>query len=1344
MGMLGVLALAQMAWGLDYYVSSSGDDASDGRTSATAWRTVGRVNGITLQPGDQVLFEGGQIFAGPLVFGAASKGTPDARIVVTSYGTGRATIDGGAGDGVRLDGVEHFELRNINVRGLGRKEGNDNGRGIFPIGCRHLVIDGVEATGFQRAGIEFQGCDHLRITRVYAHDNGYAGISSGPERIPWSTHVRIDHCRAINNPGHPKILNNHSGSGIVLYRVNGGIVEYCEAAENGWDMPRDGNGPVGIWAAFCRSMVFQYNIAHNNKTSPNGYDGGGFDFDGDVHDSILQYNYSYDNMGAGYLLCTWDAKYPNSNNTVRYNISENDGGAHHRAGIHIHLGNAQDNVQVHNNVIFNSDGRHGVTGWTPADFAFRNNIFVLRGTGRFVQGVGEGIFQGNLYWNLDGLNNWDGQTNLDAWRAGNGKEMLNGEPVGMNLDPLLIGAGRGERITDLTKLPELFAYMLGPGSPCIDAGLDLRTRFGIDPGQWDFYRHAAPQGAGFDIGAHEFVAQTLRSVQEPAAKTDALPMRSFHVSPEGDDEALGTEAQPWRTVQRAIEAVRAVGKEHRGGITIRLRAGRYELAEPIRLDAGVSGLEGQPVVIHAFPGETPVLSGGQHIEGWTLHDPDTGIYRAPAPGFNFRQLYVNGRRAIRARHPNRENNRDMGPMLRLSTWLMHEEECRLRVRRSDLPELDWSGGLQSLEIVINRHWDQHRLRLGRALPAGADHFDLVPLQPDGNRSFNAPWPQKTDRQSCFLENVYALLDDCGEWYLDTAERWVYYKPYPGEGMATAQVYAPRLEQLLVARDASHIRIAALRFEHSTWLLPEEQGYVGLQAMTYYEQGPRARLVAPAAIVFDTCHHIEFEGNVLQHTGASGLAFAGDSHHNLIRGNVLRDISGNALHMNHTNDRQVATHDDEISHNYVYGYGRDYHGGVGLFLSYVFNTRIEHNRVFRGPYTGISLGWGWTLDPTTLRDNLVRFNDVHDVVEAMDDGGCLYTLSRQDGTHIFENHFHELTRSPWAGHHPHYSLYFDQGSMNMTAERNVIQHNSVDYFDGTIYLQTYANGTKNITLKDNTVRDERIIARAGPKPPHAPAWEEVDDDPPWVRTVWCLERDRIIIRFSEPIEPSSACDAANYSIAPEVAVQSVRQVAPDRVVLRVLPLATERAYTLHVRNVRDTSVRRNPIADRTAIPFTVGNVNLAEPRLGIPSRASARGAQAKDGHGSPAAAFDGNKNTQWIDDVAGGGSWLGYEFTDGRRYRLNRYTLHTPAHNAYDPAVFPGSVTLLGSNDGNSWEKLDAQPELKWSGETSRWSFPVQVTNAYSHYRLEIHRSVDSSRNRVVIANLELFGVVAPE
>src|SRR5688572_628179 len=45
-----------------YYVSPSGDDANDGRSPQTAWRTIDRANGRNWNPGDALLFEGGQTF----------------------------------------------------------------------------------------------------------------------------------------------------------------------------------------------------------------------------------------------------------------------------------------------------------------------------------------------------------------------------------------------------------------------------------------------------------------------------------------------------------------------------------------------------------------------------------------------------------------------------------------------------------------------------------------------------------------------------------------------------------------------------------------------------------------------------------------------------------------------------------------------------------------------------------------------------------------------------------------------------------------------------------------------------------------------------------------------------------------------------------------------------------------------------------------------------------------------------------------------------------------------------------------------------------------------------------
>src|SRR5574340_53159 len=85
-----LLASALPASATDYYVSPSGKDTNPGTSSATAWRTIAKLNGVSFAAGDRILFEGGQTFTGTLAFDRGDAGTEAGPITVTSYGTGRA------------------------------------------------------------------------------------------------------------------------------------------------------------------------------------------------------------------------------------------------------------------------------------------------------------------------------------------------------------------------------------------------------------------------------------------------------------------------------------------------------------------------------------------------------------------------------------------------------------------------------------------------------------------------------------------------------------------------------------------------------------------------------------------------------------------------------------------------------------------------------------------------------------------------------------------------------------------------------------------------------------------------------------------------------------------------------------------------------------------------------------------------------------------------------------------------------------------------------------------------------------------------------------------------------
>lgn len=486
-----MLAVALLALADDFYVLSTGDDAQDGRTPATAWKTLAPANARAFRKGDRLLLEGGKTFQGPLKFDR------DDDVTVLPHGEGRARIDGGAGDAIVLDRCEGAVLLRIDVAGAGRKEGSRQGVGVRITGSKNVRLEEVDAGGFQRAGVEIRGSEGVALTRVHAHDNGFAGICSASPR---SKRLLIDQCRAIHNPGDPTILDNHSGNGIVLYDVEDAVVQYCEAARNGGEMPRRGNGPVGIWCANRADRVtIQFCISHHNR-SP-GADGGGFDFDGGVTNSVMQYNYSYENKGWGYLLYEYGSDSPFRNNVVRYCVSENDGDA--GIGVGEQAKHGFSDVRVHNNVVTNDRGKPGVHFFegTPKNFSFHNNLIVTKGAPQ-VKNAAKGRFLGNGYWSLGGGFSVDGYADFEKWRRETGQERDGANLYGLNADPLLAGPFEG-KVTDPAKLRLLDAYKLRAGSPARDKGIDLKALFGIDPGKQDFYGTKIPAAGSHAMGVFE-------------------------------------------------------------------------------------------------------------------------------------------------------------------------------------------------------------------------------------------------------------------------------------------------------------------------------------------------------------------------------------------------------------------------------------------------------------------------------------------------------------------------------------------------------------------------------------------------------------------------------------------------------------------------------------------------------------------------------------------------------------------------------------------------------------------------------------------------------------------------
>jgi len=489
----------------DFHIGPAGADTNPG-TRQKPWRTLAKASEFRFQPGDRILLRGGARFSGPLTLGPDDSGTPTRKLIVSSFGSGTAVIDGGAGRAISIDGCHYVEVRNLKLVGLGRKSGNTES-GLYLAHSTGTVADHIEVSGFRGSGVEINGARDARITFVHAHDNGFAGISSDGDT---SSNLYIADCLAENNPGDPTVKNNHSGNGIVVGHAKEALIERCEARYNGWDMVWTGNGPVGIWTYESDRVTIQFCVSHHNRST--GADGGGFDLDGGSTNAIVQYNYSHDNYGSGYLICQYAGAGIFERNVVRYNISQDDGNKDHNAGIFVWVGGeGMKSSLIHNNTIFNNKGSAVAIAFDKkyagevVQLDFYNNIFVSLSDQ--VRGAAKGRFAGNVYWSMGGRGfRVDGFDSFEKWIAATGQEKAGGRAVGRFVDPLLAKDGPG-LVNEPAGLPGLHEYLLLPASPVRGGGLDLRKLFGIDPGDRDFYGNRLSGQSGWSAGAHDARSQ---------------------------------------------------------------------------------------------------------------------------------------------------------------------------------------------------------------------------------------------------------------------------------------------------------------------------------------------------------------------------------------------------------------------------------------------------------------------------------------------------------------------------------------------------------------------------------------------------------------------------------------------------------------------------------------------------------------------------------------------------------------------------------------------------------------------------------------------------------------------
>lgn len=574
---------------------------------------------------------------------------------------------------------------------------------------------------------------------------------------------------------------------------------------------------------------------------------------------------------------------------------------------------------------------------------------------------------------------------------------------------------------------------------------------------------------------------------------------NYYVDPvNGNDTNSGTStAAAFRTIQAAQTAVRGVNANMSGDVVVNLRGGTYSLTSPITFGTSDSGTNGHNVIYQAYNGENPVVSSGRSITGWT--EVGNGEYQASVGTFNFRQMYVNGVRATRARYP------DLGSDFQLTS--VDKANKLLKISNSQIAkQIDNWGNFSQVEMKLELKWAENYLRLksfstdnGTASVSIQDH--------EAGILFQRPNPELLAGSPFHFENAHEFLNEEGEFYVDTTAQKVYYKPRPGENMSTEPVQAPTLPTLFNITGTSldspvhNLQFSGIAFTQTTWMEATDNGLLNGQGGNYnisaYANNDQYVDRPPAGVYVANADNISFTGNRFTQMGSTALDLHHGVHNSAVTGNLIHDIAGNGIMLGKFSDPTVEMHtiynppttpagEDPrevvksitVTNNLITQIGEDYLGTAGINAGFVNSTTIDHNDISDAPWAGISLGWGWKSEDNAAGSNSVSYNRIGNVVNRLCDTGGIYHLSNDLGTVISNNYVHDVVRSPVACEWGLAGIYLDEGSANMTVSNNVLSHNVLSPND---YFIKQNHPGPNITLSGNDTTGPSIMEASGLEP-----------------------------------------------------------------------------------------------------------------------------------------------------------------------------------------------------------------------------------------------------------------------
>jgi hypothetical protein len=476
----------------------------------------------------------------------------------------------------------------------------------------------------------------------------------------------------------------------------------------------------------------------------------------------------------------------------------------------------------------------------------------------------------------------------------------------------------------------------------------------------------------------------------------------IHLSPAGDDANPGTPTQPVATPQRAQALVRGlIAGGLSDAVEVIFAAGTYPLAQPLELRPEDSGTAAFPITWKAADGATAILSGGKRLTGpwtnagdgtWHLDLPGIGL----GPGqWNFRQLFVNGSRATRARFPNASA---ANPFLYATGGALDHA-----LIDPALAKTAWGTAADAQLNIVPRSRFFNQWNTVTAVNPATGRIDLA----------GSERHREIDAGSWFwIEGVREELDEPGEWFLDPATGRLHYLPQPGVDPNTLEFIAPYLNRIVNAQGdvnagthVANVHFDRLEFRHTTFTLGHLEARVHTDTAVMFENTTDSsvnncrfeNLGGFALWLHLDSQRNEFDSNTVRHSGGGGV---------LVTGARLGYMDDTKIYTPGEAAAKVFPILNRITRNSVEHCGkiRYYGGGVHLDSRPFAMSMAPGNYIAHNDFTDLSRNGVFAF--RNQGGNVVEYNRIHNAMQTTIDGGCIHfaTMNHLNAPNFIRNNW----------------------------------------------------------------------------------------------------------------------------------------------------------------------------------------------------------------------------------------------------------------------------------------------------------------------------------------------------